>query len=399
MTGKADQARWNEALYGGNDTLLRKLVDREPPDISLFQLAGCINGLYRRRDLLPWTAADRDLRTQIVRATTLVDEIRSNLAAKEQRQIDLAFLRFVRHSGCLSVVIGAGASKAAGGPLWGELIEELIKFTLKKNVPPHIDRQARQVLARIETGKANFEDLTHGAQLLDEFWGQHVFTHMYGSLYNTAPKPGPIHDAIAELAKLQVAPDRRSLQVPGWGRIITYNYDDLMGEALDACGLPRAAWAMRGDKVKGDPNQIAIDESTWHVPILHLHGHTPRKLFRLTQVQFVFCTTQYKKVYGGVRVGILKQAFEECLANPIDIALYVGCSFTDDYMNDLLREATELLPGRRHFALLQWPGNGDPLDSAPGERARHEARYHQFGVQPIWFKEFKEIPALIRSLA
>ena len=399
MTGTADQACWNEALYGGNDTLLRKLVDKEPPAISLVQLAGHINGLYRRRDLMPWTGADRELRTQIARATTLVDEIRSKLGAEEQRRIDLAFLRFVRHSSCLSVVIGAWASKAAGGPLWGELVEELVKFTLKKDVSPHIDRQARQVLARIGTGKAIFEDLTHGAQLLDEFWGQHVFTHMYGLLYNSAPKPGPIHEAIAELAKLQAVPDRRSLKAPGWGRIITYNYDDLMGEALDACGLPRAAWAMRGGKVKGDPNQFAIDDSTWHVPILHLHGYTPRKLFRLTQVQFVFSTAQYEKVYGGVRVGILKRAFEECLANPIDIALYVGCSFTDDYMNDLLREAAEFLPGRRHFALLQWPGSGDPLGSTPGERARHEARYQRFGVQPIWFREFKEIPELILSLA
>jgi hypothetical protein len=69
-------------------------------------------------------------------------------------------------------------------------------------------------------------------------------------------------------------------------------------------------------------------------------------------------------------------------------------------MNNLLREAAEILPGRRHFALLQWPEkNSDPLEATATQRAQHEARYHSMGVQPIWFKDFPEIPALIRSLA
>jgi hypothetical protein len=43
-----DQMLWNEALYGNNDGLLSALVEKEPPGISLVEMAGYVNGLYRR---------------------------------------------------------------------------------------------------------------------------------------------------------------------------------------------------------------------------------------------------------------------------------------------------------------------------------------------------------------
>jgi hypothetical protein len=435
------RTRWNEALYGNNDGLLSALVEKEPPGISLVEMAGYVNGLYRRAELLPWVAPDQDLRAQVARVTPLIDEVRSKLSGKEQREIDLAFLGLVRRSSCLSAVVCAGVSKAAGGPLWGELVQQLLQIALEKgheitkfvHVPdnpseppptnqpddmpkllrtgtyrrkvvrterfsPEAEREARQVLAKIRTSNADTEDLMRGAQLCYDLWGQHLFTHVTGILYGASPKPGPVHEAIAQLADAQFVPQRGPL--PGWWRIITYNFDDLMGEALDARGVPRAAYAMRGGEIVGDPNEIAQNDPTWCVPILHLHGYTPRRRSRITHIRYVFSTAQYEVVYGGPRVGILKRAFDECLANPIHLALYVGCSFADPEMNNLLREAAEMLPGRRHFALLEWPEkNSDPLEATASQRAQHEARYHSMGVQPIWFKDFLEIPALIRSLA
>jgi hypothetical protein len=270
------------------------------------------------------------------------------------------------------------------------------KVVSTQRFPLEAEREARQILVKIETG-ANTKDLMHGAQLCADLWGQNLFTHLTGILYGASAKPGPIHTAIAELADAQVGPGRGPL--PGWWRIVTYNFDDLMGEALDARGIPRAAWAMCGGEIVGDPNKIAEQDPTWHVPIFHLHGYTPQRPFRITQAQYVFSTQQYETVYGSPRVGILKRAFEECLANPIYLALYVGCSFQDPEMNKLLQEAAEMLPGRRHFALLEWPEkNSDPLEATASQRAQYEARYHSLGVQPIWFKEFAEIPSLIRSL-
>ena len=87
-----NRTQWNEALYGDNDGLLRALVETEPPGVSLVEMAGYVNGLYRRADLLPWVTPDPDLRAQIARVTPLVEEVRSKLSGKGQREIDLAFL-------------------------------------------------------------------------------------------------------------------------------------------------------------------------------------------------------------------------------------------------------------------------------------------------------------------
>jgi hypothetical protein len=86
------------------------------------------------------------------------------------------------------------------------------------------------------------------------------------------------------------------------------------------------------------------------------------------------------------------------LANPVHYALYIGCSFTDQAMNDLLRKAAARLPGRAHFALLKWPGAAKYAESSLAEIEKHAERYVAFGVQPIWFDDFAEVPELVRAL-
>jgi hypothetical protein len=174
-----------------------------------------------------------------------------------------------------------------------------------------------------------------------------------------------------------------------------------MGEALDAAGLARAAFAMRGDQVAGDPNELAIQrgQNGLYQPIYHLHGYTPRKPFLITHVRFIFSTSQYEETYGGSHVGIIGEVFDRWLANPVHYSLYVGCSFQDERMNGLLRDAARTWPGRYHYALLRWPGNRPLMQSAAKEIALQSARYVSIGVRPVWFDEFDEIPGLIRRLA
>jgi hypothetical protein len=174
-----------------------------------------------------------------------------------------------------------------------------------------------------------------------------------------------------------------------------------MGEALDDQELARAAFAMRGDEVAGDPNELARRQGRegLYQPVFHLHGYTPRKPFLITKVQFVFSTEQYQRIYGPERPGIIDQVFSNWLANPIHHALYVGCSFRDQAMNDLLEDAADRFPGRTHFALLQWPGERTFQESTPEEIAVQSAGYNHMGVRPIWFDDFGEIPEIIQRLA
>ncbi len=98
------------------------------------------------------------------------------------------------------------------------------------------------------------------------------------------------------------------------------------------------------------------------------------------------------------RAEILKTVYERFLANPVHIALYVGCSFADVAMNGLLRDAFTEYPGRYHYALHKWPDDRKGREPTADEIEAESTKYLEFGVRPIWFDEFKELPGLIRQL-
>lgn len=437
---------WNIALYNQDSTLLAQLVENEPSGVSLFHLATYINGLYRvtqhpLAQVLPIQI--EDVRAKVERVLPTIRAIRRRLGWK-QREVDIGLMRWIRRSSALSVVIGAGVTQAAGGPSWSELVRLLLEVALKKGhevtemvptsesspEPParflpdesivfgedgtweyerriiRVERfksgdeaEARNILALIkEHGTStNTEELMRGAQLCYDLFDQHLFTHLTQILYSCAPKPGPIHRVVAELAHGQEVSDRGPGIFPGWDSIITYNFDALMSEALDEQQVPHAALAMRAGQIVGDPDELA-QESDWSQPVLHLHGYTPRRLFRITDVEFVFSTAQYLRTYSDKPQAIIDAALDQFLANPVHYALYVGCSFNDEEMNGLLREATQRYPGRLHYALLKWPKTRGEHEPTLEEIEEHSERYLDIGVQPVWIYDFAEIPEVIRSL-
>jgi hypothetical protein len=154
---------------------------------------------------------------------------------------------------------------------------------------------------------------------------------------------------------------------------------------------------MKADELRGDPDELAR-KSQWHQPVFHLHGYTPRRLFLITDVRYVFFTSHYLTTYKGPRSEILKTVYHRFLANPVHIALYVGCSFADEAMNGFLRNAFAEYPGRYHYTFLQWPRDRKGKEPAADEIKAESAKYLEFGVRPVWFDDFKELPPLIRQL-
>ena len=375
-----------------------------------------------------------------------------------QREVDIELMRWVRRSCTLSLVLGAGISQGAGAPGWAELVKLLLQRALErgheishmvpaKDNPPvqpftptpkgeiildmramgttwsvergvvrvkrftrKAEQQARAILARLNLAslqkrQANTEILMRGAQLCSNLYGQHMFTHLTGILDRRAPQPSETHRAIASLAGVQQVPGRGF--VPGWESVITYNFENLMGEAFTEYKIPHAAWAMTHQGVRGAPDKLAKcidakklgkDKDSWYVPIYHLHGFTPREPFLITDTRFVFSTKQYLDIYGDRKDGMIDRVLDQYLANPVHIALYVGCSFADEYMNELLRQAAERYPGRWHYAILKWPEDRNGRLPGPDEISENSAKYLKFGVQPIWVDDFEEIPPIVRSL-
>jgi SIR2-like domain len=377
-----------------------------------------------------------------------------------QREVDIELMRWVRRSCTLSLVLGAGVSQGAGAPGWAELVKLLLQRALEhgheisrmvpsKDNPPvqpfkstpegqimldmramgttwRVEREvvrverftpeakvkARAILGAIDKAMlekrpyTDTECLMQGAQLCSDLYGQELFTHLTGILYRRAPNPSETHRAIASLADVQQVRGRGF--VPTWESVITYNFDNLMGEAFTEYKIPHAAWAMTDQGVRGAPDKLAQridgkklgeDKDSWYVPIYHLHGFTPREPFLITDMRFVFSTKQYLDIYGDRKDGLIDQVFDQYLANPVHIALYVGCSFADEYMNELLRQAAERYPGRWHYAILKWPKERNGRLPDPDEMNENSAKYLESGVQPIWVDDYsEEIPPIIRSL-
>jgi hypothetical protein len=433
---------WIEALTNGDTPSLERLALTDHPAATLLEFESFINGLYLG-SRHPLSMPESKIRSNITRILPLLDEVRSRLGWRV-RDFDLGLLCMIRRSRALSPVLGAGVSMGAGAPSWSHLVRLMLLETLDKGlelhepvpaddhagqVPvnllpdaaepingigtrrvqyrikevkrytPEQERMARNILSEIETKGPNtdVETLMHGAQVCYDLCGQHLFKLLTMLLYTRAKEPSETHRAIAELAHAQEEPDHGPGLLPGWDAIITYNIDALMSEALAEQKVPHAAWAMKGDRLRGDPDELA-EKSSWCQDVYHLHGYTPRRLFLITDIRYVFSTSQYLTTYRGPRSEILHTVFNRFLSNPVHIALYIGCSFTDAAMNNLLREAFDKHPGRYHYALLQWPRSRDGRTPSPEEIMTESARYLEFGVRPIWYDDHEELPDLIRQL-
>ncbi|MFT3954465.1 MAG: SIR2 family protein [Piscinibacter sp.] len=428
----ADRAAWHDALQAGDTGRLVALAEHDAPGASLLEIETFINGLYRGVAMsgAPSGATDAAFR-RVAAAHSVAQALRRSLGW-QVRHFDLELLRMIRRSSALSAVLGAGVSMGAGGPSWAKLVRRLLETTLERGIEfrapvsrsthtredgteelsvtygvvetrRYDDAQRRQAESVLEAvrrdGSAtDVEALMQGAQLCLDLCGQELFRLLTTELYGPMKAPSATHRAIAALAHAQPVPSRGPGAWPGWDTIVTYNFDSLMSEALAESRVPHAAYAARKGGMGIDPDPLARD-GDWHVPVLHLHGYTPRRLFRITDTHFVFSTSQYAQAYGGERLPMLDQVVDRVLANPVHVALYIGCSFADEAMNGLLARAFARWPGRYHYAFLQWPHARLDAEPSPEAVQAEAERYLAFGVRPVWFDDFAELPAMVEALA
>lgn len=453
---RAHQLRQDWAQAMSDDALLKQLVRCEPPEVTIVAIAGLINGFYcgeQRIAQAPALASRlapvlEEIRLGIQKALPYLLSSRRRLGWG-QRDVDIALMRWIRRSGMLSLVLGAGVSQGAGAPGWADLVKLLLQRALTRGheicrvvpsqnnppVPPfeltpegkvlfdmreigttwrverevvrverltpEAEEQARVILDTLDRAIlekrpiTNTELLMRGAQLCYDLYGQDMFTCLTDILYSRATKPSETHRAIASLAHRQETPERRLM--PGWESVIIYNFDNLVGEAFLECNIPHSVWVMTRNGIRNISHPLT-EKASWQVPIFHPHGFTPRNLFEITDMRFVFSTAQYQAVYGDITDGLIDRVLDRYLANPVHVALYIGCSFTDEHMNNLLRQAAKRYPWRWHYAILPWPNKRNGCIPDVSEIEKNSAKYLDLGVQPIWVDDFSEIPPVVRSL-
>ena len=415
MAPNADDNEWERVLWSEDSGRLQELISREASRDALHKIERHIRQLHVLSELQPGSI-DRDRAARrIYQLSAVLPELRLQMGGwLEQRAHDLKMLQWIRSNSALSVVLGAGATIAAGGPSWPTLVKKLLLIAIDKGreiyaydetssgARARVDRvkrlttttenEARQILDQIKSGSTDTELLKRGAQICADLFEESLFQKITAILYPGARRdPSRIHRSLATLAA------NRHGSRHGWVSIINYNFDSLMNEALAEQGVPYTCHFMANRKIErfGPRNHPNLDHN---LAVIHLHGFTPRRAgFDISGIDFVFSTQQFDEIYNDEEPTIVDYAVNNYIRHPAYVALYVGCSFTDEAMNSVLRDAAERFPARPHYALVELPKEFRQGDD-PGILERETLRYMEMGVRAIWYSDHDEIPKLLDGL-
>lgn len=120
---------WEAAKYGLDDGLLKRLLEQEPPGVIAYETYSYIVSLIEKTQSrqMEWS----DFRTRVLRELKTAEQLRRELGWQHGK-LDIGLLQYLRRSGRLSAVIGAGVTMDAGGPSWPLLVRGLVKIALEK---------------------------------------------------------------------------------------------------------------------------------------------------------------------------------------------------------------------------------------------------------------------------
>lgn len=260
----------------------------------------------------------------------------------------------------LAVFVGAGVAFGCGLPTWEELIRRLAEAAFRGSDSEEAIRPFSPI-TRIRIIR----------NALGERFNKAVADALYANIYTVSPA------AIAIVAA-------------GIRRICTYNFDDLLEEALTVHGLPFESLEP-GDKLNGTFEGTIV---------FHPHG--------------VLSATMTAGECAAQRVVLSEEDYHQLYSNPYSWAnlvqlsllmtyscLFVGVSLTDPNIRRLLDTCRALPIAHRHFAIMRAPTAGLMRGSHKLEEQlmrAHEFDLRSLGVEPIWIKDFAEVEQIFRYL-
>ena len=247
-------------------------------------------------------------------------------------------LRQAYGSGRCAVLVGAGASKGAGLPLWGELLTKMINAAVAHRVIT-AEREAEYRALATRTDKF----LLVASSLKDDL-RSHFDQFIEETFIAPKPVPTPLHEALVGLGKLQF--------------VLTTNYDTLL----------ERAFRKRDDDVSvcsfTDAGEVQRSLSRREFFILKAHGDATKP-----GNQIVLTDADYRNLLFG------RRAYQSLLSAMFTMFtfIFVGASMTDPEISLLLSYIADSFSpnaGPTHYALMA------AEDTTQIERDR-------------WFKDFK----------
>lgn len=258
----------------------------------------------------------------------------------------------------ITLVVGAGVSRDAGLPSWGELVKRLLKRTAENR--SGFDKEAEQLWIdetiereQLLGAAAVIAALRTPAML--ETW---IEQEVYDGRGPEGWAPGPIAHEIAYLIE---AFERSP-------RVLTLNYDDLLEQAI-------------ADRLNDTVRTIARDDhsvaAVGELCVTHLHGYTGRdgKFAPL-----VISEDQYAQMQRGE--SWQERAMVEALNN--STCLFLGTSLNDPNLIRYLYGHEIEEPARHVAVFVRQQAPMRPLLPSEAERLRKVRKFREDAVVERW---------------
>ena len=272
-------------------------------------------------------------------------------------------LKRLNQQGRLALFIGAGISHGCGLPGWDVLIRTLAVAAYRGGK------------AGVRDAMTNFNTVAQGRILktrLKDRFNKAVADALYASRYEVSPALDAIVSA-------------------GARQICTYNFDDLIEEALAIHGLPFQSLTP-GDALNADFTGTTV---------FHPHG------FLTASMTADEC--------ANTRIVLSEEDYHGLYANPYSWAnliqlslllshtcLFIGASLTDPSIRRLLDTCVALPIAHSHYAVFLTPVaglDGDAKKAAQDLQLARNTELRSLGVQPIWINDFDEIERFFRRIS
>jgi hypothetical protein len=219
-----------------------------------------------------------------------------------------------------AVLVGAGASKGAGLPLWGELLTKMIDAAVAHKV---IDAQREAQYRALATRTDKFLMVASG---LKDDLRSHFDQFIEETFITPKPAPTPLHEALVALDKLQF--------------VLTTNYDTIL----------ERAFRKRDDDVSvcsfTDAGEVQRRLSRREFFILKAHGDATK-----VGNKIVLTDVDYRNLLFGQR------AYQSLLSTMFTMFtfIFVGASMADPEISLLLSYVADSFSpnaGPTHYALM-----------------------------------------------
>lgn len=260
-----------------------------------------------------------------------------------------------------TLFLGAGLSKSCGLPRWNELLELLLASLRKDKALSVNDIDAYR--------NDSQESPLIKARYLKQFYTEtkrSFVSDIREILYKNVDDKGLLLKSVANLIKTGKVET-----------VISYNYDDLLEEALHRDGIPFT------------PIDRSNRPELGTLPILHTHGFVPREVDSDYERNVVLSEEDYHSLY---RDAFHWANVEQLHALTQTTCYFIGLSLKDPSLRRLLDISFERGSGNAvHYAFLPRNEYKQP--------AKAESIFYDMGINVIWYESADELPSIIDCLA